>query len=792
MISRDKHRDHTSTFTTARQASGPLTSESLRAAEATQAVASAASLVNPPTGTSFVQGNGGGVVFGPKFRLPALRSGLVERPRLTDLLAGSDGRLALVAAPPGFGKSTLLAQWKAADPRAFAFVSLEASENDPLELWHCIADAVRQVVPSFGGSVEPMLHSVGGTAVEPMVRRIAAELDQLNQPVVVVLDDYHVICNPACHDSIGALVAHPVSQVQLAISTRTDPPVPLGRLRASGELVEIRSSDLAFTLAETEELLNGSIGLALSDSELAVLQARTEGWPAVLQLAALGLRTAPDREQFISCFGGSNRHVVDYLTEVVLDSADTDVRRFLLETSILNRLSGPLCDAVTGRGDSAAMLDVLERSNLFVASLDDQRRWYRYHHLFAELLRWKLALTMPDRVAGLHQAASGWFAEAGDIGEAIEHALAAQDLEAASGLVIGGWGDRLVAGRPAAVLGWLEAFPDGYVRGSAPLSVISAWVNGLLGRHDAAYQSVQDMLAAGADGPLPDGSATVEHAAALIRTNFSLGDVNELRGAASSVREFRGELRPEFQAVATFGVGLGAFLGGDHEQARAELERAAELATGLQAWIIMTDALGFSAQVALMQGRTEDAEALAVRSVEQARIHGLLDLPHTGYYLATLGAAMARSGRLDEGDELLAGGIAQLASWAPLRGAHARLMRAPVRRQLGDTEGARALVEEAKVLLGQCASTGIVGDLLPQVARALSTAPRRGEDWTDLTDRELGVLRLLEQGLSQREIARKLFLSFHTIHSHTKSIYIRLDVTSRAEAIARARELHLL
>jgi LuxR family maltose regulon positive regulatory protein len=442
-------------------------------------------------------------------RTGGARSGLVQRSRLTQRLVNAVGALVVVTAPPGFGKSTLLAQWTAADSRRFAFVSLEPSENDPVELWNCVVASIRQVIPSFGSSVEPMLHSAGGITVEPLVRRIAAELDQLSEPVVIVLDDYHVISNPACHASIEAFTAHPVGQAHLVVSTRADPLIPLGRLRASGELVEIRGGDLAFTPAETEELLNGTIGFGLSADELAVLQARTEGWPAGLQLAALGLRASKDRKQFLSSFGGSNRHIVDYLTEVVLDSMDADVHQFLLETSILSKLSAPLCAAVTGRDDSAAMLDMLERSNMFVASLDHQRLWYRYHHLFGELLREQLALTMPERIAGLHRAASAWFAEAGRLDDAIEHAIAARELEAATDLVVNGWGSRAASGRLTAVLAWLDAFPDGYVRRSAPLSFISAWVNGLLGDYAAARRSVQDMLATGSPGPLPDGSGSV-------------------------------------------------------------------------------------------------------------------------------------------------------------------------------------------------------------------------------------------------------------------------------------------
>jgi LuxR family maltose regulon positive regulatory protein len=732
-------------------------------------------------------GAGRAVFFPPKLRPASLRAGLVGRSRLTQQLVNEASPLVLVSAPPGFGKSTLLAQWDAADPRWFAFVSLEASENDPVELWNCVVLSIRNVAPSFGSSVSSMLHSVGAIVIESLVRRIAAEMDQLSEPVVVVLDDYHVIRNPDCHASVAALTAHPVTAAHLVVSTRADPPIPLGRLRASGDLVEIRAADLAFTSAETEELLNGTMSLGLSGDQVAILQRRTEGWPAGVQLAALGLRTSADRERFLSSFGGSNRHVVDYLTEVVLDSVDDDARRFLLETSILSELCGQLCDAVTGREGSAAMLGMLERSNLFVISLDDQRLWYRYHHLFSEVLRDQLELTMPERVTDLHRRASAWLAEAGRLGEAIGHAIAAREPETAADLVIGGWVSRVASGRLTTVLGWLEAFPDGYVMGSASLSVVSAWVNGLLGRDAAASRS------AGSPGPLPDGSSTVEHSAALFRSLFSVKtDADAMRSAARSVREFRGELRPDFQAVAAFGIGVAAFLGGEYEEARAELQRATELATAMRTWIVLVDALGFSIQVALMQSRAGDAEALASSLTEQARAHGLLDLPHVGYYVATVGAAIARSGRLKEGDELLAAGIDQLADWAPLMGGHARLMQAPVRRQLGDADGARALLDEAKSMLAQCASTGIIGDMLPRVARALSTSRPHGQDWADLTDRELSVLRLLAQGLSQREIARELFLSFHTVHSHAKSIYTRLGATSRDEAIEHARELGLL
>jgi ATP/maltotriose-dependent transcriptional regulator MalT len=731
-------------------------------------------------------------VFAPKLRPPVLRAGMVERPRLTQRLAATTARLVLVSAPPGFGKSTLLAQWEAVDPRRFAFVLLEPSENDPVELWNCVVSSIRQVEPSFGASVQAMLHSVGGIAIDALVRRIATGIEELRQPVVVVLDDYHVIRNPACHASVEALIAHPMRQALLVVSTRSDPTVRLGRLRASGELLEIRGGDLAFTSHETEELLHGTIGFQLSDDELELLQGRTEGWPAGLQLASLGLRTSRDRELFLRSFGGSNRHVVDYLAEVVLDSVDDDVREFLLETSILSQLSGPLCDAVTGREGGAAMLDMLERMNLFVISLDDQRLWYRYHNLFAELLGDQLRLAMPARIAELHRTASAWFAEAGDVGQAIRHAIDAGEFDAATRIVAESWVVRAASGRLATVLAWLDAFPDGYVRTNAQLSLIKAWAMGVLGREAEGRRCIEDALRTGDNKPLPDGSGTVEQAAALVRSVFPWGDVEQLYLAGRAVKEAREAFAPIFQPWASFGIGMGDFFVGDFEEARTELERAASQATDVDASGILVNVQGLLTQIDLAENRIEEAVDLGQRLVDWARVHGFSDLPHMGYHLAALGMAIARSGRLDEGDELLRSGIAQSFDFDPLLAAHARLMRAPVRRQLGDIDGARALLDEAKLLLAQCAGTGIIGELAAQVARTLSTSRRRGEERTDLTDRELDVLRLLGRGLSKRAIAKELFVSFHTVHSHTKSIYLRLGVSSREAAIERAHDLELL
>ena len=425
--------------------------------------------------------------------------------------------------------------------------------------------------------------------------------------------------------------------------------------------------------------------------------------------------------------------------------------------------------------------------------LDDHRVWCRYHRLFSDLLTEELRATRPHRLRELHRAASRWHAGAGDTGEAIEHAVAGDDLAGATDLVLGAWTQPLFAGRAATVASWLAAFTRGHVRDTGSLSVVAAWVHTMQGRRGEALAAVADALRAGCDRErMPDGSSRVEHAVALLRSTAPWGDVTALQQAVDLIAEFRDDLRPEFRSAAAFSTGLAAFLSGRSEEASGWFARAVTAALETGTWLVAVDAMSLEAQVALADGRAADAEGLATRALQHARGHGLADLPRTGYLLATLGSAVARDGRVEEADRYLARGVRQFGEGDPLFAAHIAMMRAPVRRRLGDHEGARALLEEAKGLLARCPDPGFIGGLVPQLERSLATAHRRGDRRTDVTDRELDVLRLLAKGLSKREIAHELFLSYNTIHTHTRSIYTRLDATSRSEAVARARALDLL
>jgi LuxR family maltose regulon positive regulatory protein len=369
------------------------------------------------------------VLLATKLHLPRTRPGFVVRPRLADRLAPAQaGELTLVCAPAGFGKTALLADWARRDPRPVAWLSLDDADNDPARFWRHVAAALETVCPGVADRVAALLQGLQPTSFEAVVTTLVNELAGVTGEVVLLLDDYHLIQAPQVHQSMELLLAHLPSQLRLVLASRADPPLPLARLRARGQLAELRERDLRFSPEETAELLRTAVGSELPEAAVVALADRTEGWVAGLQLAALSLQGRINPAAFIDGFSGSHRYVLDYLTEEVLDGQPDHLVRFLLETSILERLCGPLCDAVTGRADSQALLEQVERANLFLVPLDEVRGWWRYHHLFADLLRARLAREQPERVPELHTSAAAWSEEHGLVDDAVRHALAAGEL----------------------------------------------------------------------------------------------------------------------------------------------------------------------------------------------------------------------------------------------------------------------------------------------------------------------------------------------------------------------------
>lgn len=458
-----------------------------------------------------------------KLYTPPLRPEIVPRPRLIEQLnAGFHRKLAIISAPAGFGKTTLLSEWITRCQQPVAWVTLDKGDNDPARFWAYFVAALRATgidVETVRPSTVPSPHPPSiEAALTPLLNQLAAIPD----PVVIVLDDYHAIDAQPVHQGLAFLLDHLPPQVHLIIATRVDPPLPIARLRARGQLTELYQADLRFTLEETADFLNRVMGLDLAPADVAALERRTEGWIAGLQMAAVSMRGRDDAAAFVRAFTGSHRYILDYLGDEVLRQQPDGVRLFLLQTAILGRVTAPLCDAVVDKavlteveGGPQTMLEMLERNNLFIVPLDEERRWYRYHHLFADLLRQRLEQEWPRLVPQLHQRASAWYQAEELYPDAVNHSLAAGDEEHAAELIGSeGW-DMLVRGEMRELLGWLDSLPQDLVGSRPQLGVIHAWALALTSQ----WERLEQRLTRIGDGHGPGEIAALQAYVASVQGN---------------------------------------------------------------------------------------------------------------------------------------------------------------------------------------------------------------------------------------------------------------------------------
>jgi LuxR family transcriptional regulator, maltose regulon positive regulatory protein len=430
-----------------------------------------------------------------KLHIPQVSPKLVARPRLLARLAdGLTRPLTLISAPAGFGKTTLLSEWRrsiAGQRWLLAWLSLDEGDSDPARFLAYLVAALQQIDPAIGHATQAMLHSPQPPPIEVLLTALINDIANVAAPFALVLDDYHVIDSPAVHQQLTFLLDHQPPQLHVIILTREDPPLPLSRLRARGQVAEIRQADLQFTLEETTAFLRQTARLEIDRNDAAALQQRTEGWIAGLQLLALSQRGHADARQWIQSFTGSDRYVLDYLIDEVFQRQRPDVQDFLLKTSILDRLSASLCDAVADRDNSRTLLSLLEHSNLFIVPLDPVREWYRYHRLFVDLLQHRLRIERPQAEPQLHQRASRWYADHGFPADAIHHALAAADWERAVDLISVAYDDLLRRGETMTLVNWFGALPDDFVRARSNLCLEYSWPLILAARLDEAESYLQ-------------------------------------------------------------------------------------------------------------------------------------------------------------------------------------------------------------------------------------------------------------------------------------------------------------
>jgi LuxR family maltose regulon positive regulatory protein len=725
----------------------------------------------------------GVVLVATKLHAPEVRPGIVARDELVArLTANPQSKLALVCAPAGWGKTVLLAQWREAEQRPFAWVSLDAADDDPLRFWSYVVGALRTVVPGFGGAVLATLPNAGSALIDAVLPRLINELAELPEPVVLVLDDLHLIQDPCVHASLGFLLRHLPRTVQLAVTSRADPPLPLARLRAAGELVELRAAELQFDGAHADALLNGSLDLGLCAGEIELLRRRTEGWPAGLQLAGLSLRERSDRGAFVRSFAGDDRQIGDYLQEV-LEGASEPMREFLLRTSILDRMCGPLCEALTG---SADVLDEAFRSNLFVVALDDQHEWFRYHHLLRDLLRRELSRAHPELVNELHARAAAWFEREGELDAAIGHAIAAGLIEPAIELISRHWQQAWHI-EPRMVSRWLDELPAGTIERDPRLCLIRGWTSMFMGR----LEEVEPMIAASerlGREAMCDDLGSLATKAALLRScvAYLSGDVGRAQEMALIAER---DPAPTARALSGMLLGMARYMRGEGEAAIEPLERARGLiAPGVLRQMQVTT-LGVLACAKAEAGDLAAADQLALEAEAVIDERGFTESPTASLARAARGMIREQRGDFEGADAAYtrAALLARRDGWVIDLG-HALLLHAGLRRRLKDAEGARALAREARRALACAADPGALAERLASLERTHQVKPGRVCD-AELSEREIAVLRLLGTDLSQREIGSELYVSFNTVKSHTRTLFRKLSVTSRSEAVARGREL---
>src|SRR5215471_2414674 len=664
------------------------------------------------------------VLVATKFHVP--RAGFVPRPRLLALLSQRIGSaLTVVSTPAGFGKTTMLGDWARRSRTPAAWLSLDAADSDPARFWRYVAAALDRVRPGTDAPVTALLR---GRQQPPLEAVATAVINELSAPgeagVALILDDYHLVQAPPVHDSVTFLLDRLPPGLRLVLSSRADPPLPLARLRARGQLAELRAADLRFTLAETAAFLREVTGLDLPAASVAALQDRTEGWAAGVQLAALALRGHADPAGFIATFAGSHRYVLDYLTEEVLASQPRQVLRFLLQTSVLDRLCGPLCDAVTGRTGSQEMLEELDRANLFVVPLDEVRQWWRYHHLFADLLRARLEQKRPDKLPELHRAAAAWHEEHGLADDAIRHATAAGETRWAARLVERHVETLLRRSEAATLDRWLSALPVASVRARPRLCLAQA-VTALLGGRLEAVEPLLDsaereFAASGDESHEPSVGralsvlANVPASIAHLRAELARLRGDPARAVACDQQALTHLSEDDWilRSMVAWNLAVADWQFGRLAQAeRALAEVTAELRAAREGYLAMRVAYDLG-QVQRAQGRLSAALGTYQQGLEDAGQAGPA-LPHVG--MAHVGLAEVRYER----DELAAAlehatqGVAlcrHLADTLPL--AIGLGMLARIRRAQGDAAGALEAT-------GQAEQVG----LSPQMVTLLNPVP---------------------------------------------------------------------
>jgi len=749
-------------------------------------------------------------ILSTKLHIPPPPRNLVSRQGLTARLDdGARGKLILLSAPAGFGKTSLLAEWVNHCREAYqvCWLQLDESDNELIRFLSYLVAALQTQQEDLGEAVLSSLQAMPPAPMQSALTSLINELDSLGKDFLIILDDYHLIDTPAIHSALDFLIEYLPAHICLVIATRTDPPLALHRWRARSQMTEIRVEDLRFSPAETREFLVYLGAIQISSDDIAALDKRIEGWIAGLQMAALSLHNRQDIHEFIESFSGSNRYILDYLSEEIFNRQPPYLQHFLLRTSILERLCAPLCESllaneisIPGQPEEVeaaqSILEHLEQANLFLLPMDEERRWYRYHNLFASLLRQRLRHTWPDEIPGLLQRASTWSAAQGLVDEAFKYALSANDVPSAAQLVEKHALEQLKRGDLISLLGRLNQLPQETVLERPRLCVYFAWALVLTGQ----LENTERYLAA-AEGNLN-----------------AVEDVDDLRGHISAIRAYsasqHGEveqalahaenalvLLPEedltVRCVVAFVLGGVNYLLKDYPAAIQAMREASRIGVSAGNIHLAVSALSNEGTLLHMQGQAAQAEQAYQRALELSTGRTGRPLPIAAGAYASLAELYLERSDLKKARQYAETGVELAGQWGNVdcqAGSYLALAR--VAHMQGNSD-------EAEMAMGEARRLADSQHLMPGFAERIATYERLlspeskhqgrlGFLIEPLSEREVEVLRLIAQGRSNPEIAEELIIALGTVKAHTSSIYRKLDVRSRTEAVLRAQKLGIL
>lgn len=772
-----------------------------------------------------------------KLFLPTVRPNVVRRPRLVERLNEGQNlgrRLTLISAPAGYGKTTLLAEWiNAKDeggrmkaerfaktnsdlhPSQAAWLSLDAQDDNPPRFWTYLIAALQTISKTDLG--QNALHALEASQVvdpQTILTSLLNDVAALDRAILLVLDDYHVISSQAIHEGMTFLIEHLPKQLHLVIATRADPLLPISRLRARGQLTELRVADLRFTADETAAFLNDSMNLGLTAQDVQALETRTEGWIVGLQLAALSMQGRADAHAFVEAFTGSQHYVLEYLTDEVLQRQPESLQRFLIETSILNRICAPLCNAVTERADSAEVLADLNRRNLFVTPLDGEHYWFRYHHLFAELLSVHLQRLRANDLPALHRRAAQWHEANGDVGDALRHALAIPDYAYASRMVVNNWRRIYHQGHLRMAVEWLGSLPADFIRQSPPLSVAYCWTLFVRGDYDRIAPYLDDATSAFeqlvASGALPKTHPEyniVMQQVGLLRAVIArhhgdlataFNEVEQILPIVPGFRQTLGQVVVDMGFTACYSqMGYNYLAAGDWKQAEDYLTRVSQPARTCGNIFALAHTTFELARLRLRLGRLSEAEAICREELTLAEQPAYADYPAFCLIQLALADVLREQKHWDEASAYLQRGLETgQRSGHVLYLAHGYLIAARLHHAQGDAAGAQGDCVRAEQLAATINNPPL-NQAIAQVKQEIESTPSplRVQSASaqsliePLSERELEVLRLICAGKSNQEIADELVIALDTVKRHANNIYGKLGVKRRAQAILEARKL---